>query len=75
MDGVLNTPKTAKQHVNQLSLMRRHQDWVKMHCGVSIDPTASEAYQHFDKMVQGLLTDEKYKMFCSSCAGLCPRMK
>ena len=65
MDGVTNTPKTSKQHVNQLSLMRRHQDWVKMHCGVSIDPTVSEAYQHFDKMVRGMLTDEKYKMFNS----------
>ena len=48
-----------------ISQMHRHQDWVKMHCGVSIDKQPTEALFHFEQMVKGLLPDDKYKMFTS----------
>ena len=50
---------------SELALMRRHQEWVKMHCDMSLDPQSSEAVARFLAMVQGLLTEDKFSMFKS----------
>lgn len=49
----------------ELSLMREHQDWVKMHCDTSIEPSLSQPMAKFKNMVRGLLPEDKYNMFLS----------
>lgn len=62
---VENIRKRAQGRRNELGLMRKHQDWVKMHCDTRLDLTGSEALTSFLGMVGGLLTDEKMEMFRS----------
>ena len=49
----------------ELDLMRRHQEWVKMHCDTDFDRQGSQAIVDFDNMVKGMLPKDKYEMFRS----------
>lgn len=48
-----------------LASMAKHQEWVRLHSDTSIQTVGGESFRRFAKMVEGLLSDEKYRMFMS----------